>query len=71
MGGLERVTYQFGHRESARPGCRIFRQLHTFVEVLAKLWVIDETGDNAIPQFVTLRQGPTTSQLVGDHELTN
>ena len=49
MGGLEGVTYQFGHRENTRPGCRIFRRLHTFVEVLAELWVIDETGDNAIP----------------------
>ncbi len=71
IGGLEGVTDQFGHRENARPGCRIFRHLHTFVEVLAKLWVIDETGDDVIPQLVTLRQGPSTSQLVGDQELFN
>jgi hypothetical protein len=49
MGGLERVTNQFGHRKSARTGCRIFRHHHTVVEVLAKLWVIDETVDNVIP----------------------
>ncbi len=49
MGGLKRVTYQFGHRENARPVCRIFRRLHTLVEVLAKLWVIDKADDNPIP----------------------
>ena len=71
MGGLEGVADQFGHRENARPACRIFRRLHTVVEVLAELWVIDEPGDNPIPELVTLRQGPSTSQLVGDQELFN
>jgi hypothetical protein len=43
----------------------------TFVEVLAKLWVIDEIGDNPIGYLVTLRHGPSTSQFVGDQGLMN